>query len=88
MNPFDVIRAVSHNRDVEILVTSCCYTCCGGGWRARSGYEQTYVGRVVSWHTTGDHPYFILQSRALGKITRILVEHEHLVEARIKEDGA
>lgn len=74
--------AAGTNTVVHLLVTSCLYTCCGGGWRTRSGYDQTYRVQVVSV----DADYAVFQSSALGKLTRILVEREHLVEARIEEN--
>lgn len=62
--------------EVEIAVDLCLYRCCGGGWKTREG-EQTYRGKVSAKRPR----YFVLSSRALGRISQILVGWDNLVAA-------
>lgn len=54
--------------DVQLVVNRCLFSCCGRGWRAREGYEQTYYGFVSQLDEVG----FVLTSRGLGTVSYVM----------------
>lgn len=69
--------SLEYGRRVTITASSAVSTCCGGKLELREGYEQTYVGRVVRI----DVDTFTLLRSGLGRLSAVLVEHEHLLHA-------
>jgi hypothetical protein len=60
---------------VEVVVTGCAYSCCGGGWRRRDGYEQTYRGHVDNLRgptTDGAVGSFMLYSHGVGTLSYVV----------------
>lgn len=85
-----IFVAAGTEREVEIQVSRCLYTCCGGGWTVREPEPpatcQVYRGKVLAGITEDS---FVLRSAPLGKITSVLVEFNHLVDARfIREEDS
>lgn len=77
MNARRIIETAPNDAEVEIAVDLCVYRCCGGGWRTREG-DQTYRGKVSSQRPR----YFTLSSRALGRISQIIVGWDNLLDAQ------
>lgn len=70
--------------EVEIVVSRCLYTCCGGGWHARG--LGTWRGKILEHSVTDDS--MVVRSAGLGKISSVLVELKDLrsIEAVNQED--
>lgn len=69
---------------LDVVVSSCAYSCCGRGWQRRDGYEQMYAGYVDNLQA--DEPgTFMLYSVGLGTISYVLAlrfDEVELVQAR------
>lgn len=60
---------------VEVTCSAAAYSCCGKGWHDRTGYEQTYRGRVTN---LGDRS-FMLMSAGIGTVSyTVAVDYEHV----------
>lgn len=74
-----------HRQEVEVVVDACAYACCGRGWQARSGYEQTYRGYVANIDLpSGDEPGGArLISRGAGTVSYFAVfGFDHVLDVR------
>ena len=69
-----LVDAKAADTEVELTLTSCLYSCCGGGWTQRKG-RATYSGKI----TTLAPGYVIIQFAPLGKVQQVMVASADLL---------
>lgn len=78
----DQLRAAADaGQPVSIVTRACLYACCGRGWHPRSGYEQTYVGKVTHLDDDPTEGSFRLIAAGIGTVSyQVLVYVADLVD--------
>lgn len=80
-----VVRAADRSQ-IEVVVTSCAYSCCGRGWIRRDGYEQTYRGYVDNLREPQGAAAgsFMVYNPGLGTVSYVIaLRFDELADARI-----